>query len=417
MNLRPPTSPPPPGLPDARRNPWGPLAAGTPGPALLDALRTARRNRNLLLLRVAHRHHRADPDWAAAVALLAEVRRARPEAHAELWGGPEAGAWLARLAATGPAAGEDTTAGRLPPDLARFAAAAALRAGLPFRIRVPVAHGTALVLPGTGAAVFAAPGPRTAVVHRDASGAFVVRDGAPPLPLRAAGGAGEGGAGRWWPVPRLRLGPHATVRLDALDPLRLGGPAPLPPRPLAPDEETAWRRRLRAAWLLLTERHPGRAHTIAETLRVVVPLAGTDANGWRSASFADATGLAALSPVDDPAELAADLVHETQHSLLYAAMDLAALLHAPPGARAEAPWSPRPRPPAALLHGASAFLVTAAFWRTERQLGNPAAERPYTHWRHTAGSALATLAAHEEWTTEEGRGLLGALRALLASWD
>ncbi|MFI9005390.1 aKG-HExxH-type peptide beta-hydroxylase [Streptomyces sp. NPDC053541] len=430
MNLRPPASAPasPSGLPDARQGPWGPLAAGTPGPALLDALRTARRNRNLLLLRVAHRHHRADPDWAAAVALLAEVRRARPAVHAELWGGPEAGAWLARLAAAGPPAGGDTT-GHLPADLARFAAAAALRAGLPFRIRVPVAHGTALVLPGTGAAVFAAPGPRTAIVHRDASGAFVVRDGAPPLPLRAAGasgvagvagvagGAGDGGAGRWWPVPRLRLGPHAAVRLDTLDPLRLGGPDPLPPRPIAPDEETAWRRRLHAAWRILTERHPERARTIAQTLRVVVPLAGADANGWRSASFADATGLAALSPVDDPVELAADLVHETQHSLLYAAMDLAALLHAPHGARAEAPWSPRPRPPAALLHGASAFLVTAAFWRTERRLGNPAAERPYTHWRHTAGSALATLAAHQEWTTEEGRRLLGALRALLASWD
>ncbi|MEU7031930.1 HEXXH motif-containing putative peptide modification protein [Streptomyces sp. NPDC046275] len=421
MNLRPPSSPPssPSGLPDARRDPWGPLAAGTPGPALLDALRTARRNRNLLLLRVAHRHHRADPDWAAAVALLAEVRRARPAVHAELWGGPEAGAWLARLAAAGPPAGGDTT-GRLPADLARFAAAAALRAGLPFRIRVPVADGTALVLPGTGAAVFAAPGPRTAVVHRDASGAFVVRDGAPPLPLRAAaasGGAGDGGAGRWWPMPRLRLGPHATVRLDTLDPLRLGGPDPLPPRPLTLDEETGWRQRLHAAWHILTERHPDRARTITETLRVVVPLAGADANGWRSASFADATGLAALSPVDDPVELAADLVHETQHSLLYAAMDLAALLHAPPGARAEAPWSPRPRPPAALLHGASAFLVTAAFWRTERRLGNPAAERPYTHWRHTADSALATLAAHREWTTEEGRRLLGALRALLASWD
>ncbi|MFF8597972.1 aKG-HExxH-type peptide beta-hydroxylase [Streptomyces sp. NPDC015232] len=428
MNLRPPSSRPssPPssasGLPDARQGPWGPLAAGTPGPALLDALRTARRNRNLLLLRVAHRHHRADPDWAAAVALLAEVRCARPEVHAELWGGPEAGAWLARLAAAGPSAGEDT-AGRLPSGLARFAAAAALRAGLHFRIRVPVADGTALVLPGTGAAVFAAPGPRTAVVHRDAGGALVVRDGAPPLPLagaagvaRASGEAGEAGSGRWWPVPRLRLGPHATVRLDTLDPLRLGGPVPLPPRPLAPDEEAAWRRRLHDAWRILTERHPERARTVAGALRVVVPLAGTDANGWRSASFADATGLAALSPVDDPVALAADLVHEVQHSLLYAAMDLAALLHAPPGARAEAPWSPRPRPPAALLHGASAFLVTAAFWRTERRLGNPAAERPYTHWRHTADSALATLAAHEEWTTEEGRRLLGALRALLASW-
>jgi HEXXH motif-containing protein len=152
-------------------------------------------------------------------------------------------------------------------------------------------------------------------------------------------------------------------------------------------------------------------------LRVLVPLAGEDGTGWRSASFGDATGLVALSPVDDPAELAADLVHETQHSLLYAAMDLVELLDAPPGARADAPWSDRPRPPAALLHGGSAFLVTAGYWRTELRLGNPAARRPYEHWRRTAATALTTLAAHEEWTTDEGKRLLDALRTVLTSWE
>ncbi|MBL3669185.1 hypothetical protein JL475_24975 [Streptomyces sp. M2CJ-2] len=402
-----------------RQDFWEPLAAGAPGPAVLAALRTARRNRNLLLLRVAHQCHRADPHWAAAVALLAEVRRARPEVFAELLGDPEAGAWLARH--SHPRTPEGVTVrgtDREPaPGLARFAAAAALRAGLRFRIRVPVANGTALVLPGLGAVLFPDPGPCAATVLCDGSGAAAVRDGERPVPIHGASAAAPDGTGGWFPVPRLRLGGRAAVRLDTLDPLRLGGPAPLQPRPLSPAEHAGWGHRLDGAWHLLTARHPERAETVAEVLRVLVPLTGEDGTGWRSASFGDATGLVALSPVDDPAELAADLVHETQHSLLYAAMDLVELLDSPPGARADAPWSDRPRPPAALLQGGSAFLVTAGFWRTELRLGNPAARRLYEHCRRTAAAALATLTAHDDWTTEEGRRLLGALHAVLASWE
>lgn len=398
---------------------WESLAAGAPGPAVLAALRTARRNRNLLLLRIAHRCHRTDSHWAAAVALLAEVRRARPEVFAELIGGPEAGAWLARHARPpAPEGGAVCGTDREPAaGLARFAAAAALRAGLRFRIRVPVADGTALVLPGLGAALFPGPGPRAATVLCDGSGASAVRDGERPVPIHGAPVAGPDGTGGWFPVPRLRLGGRAAVRLDTLDPLRLGGPVPLPPRPLPPAEQAGWVHRLDGAWRMLTERHPERADAVAEVLRVLVPLTGEDGTGWRSASFGDAIGLVVLSPVDDPAELAAALVHEVQHSLLYAAMDLVELLDSPPGARADAPWSDRPRPPAALLQGGSAFLVTAGFWRTELRLGNPAAGRLYEHWRRTAATALATLTAHDDWTTEEGRWLLGALRAVLASWE
>ncbi|MET9672258.1 HEXXH motif-containing putative peptide modification protein [Streptomyces sp. NPDC006482] len=394
---------------------WRPLAAGVPGPAVLAALRTARRNRNLLLLRVAHRRYRSDPRWAAAVALLAEVRRARPEVFADVLGGPEAGAWLGRHARprTPEGGAVHDADGEPAAGLARFAAAAALRAGIRFRVGVPVADGTALVLPGLGAVLFPEPGPPTATVLRDRSGAAVVRDGGErPVAIH-----GVGGGGGWFPLPRIRLGERATVRLDSLDPLRLGGPPALPPRLLSPAEHTGWARRLDASWRVLTDRHPERAETVAEVMRVLVPLTGEDGTGWRSASFGDAAGLVVLSPVDDPVELAADLVHETQHSLLYAAMDLVELLDSPPGARADAPWSDRPRPPAALLHGGSAFLVTAGFWRTELRLGNPAARRPYEHWRRTAAAAVAVLTAHDDWTTEDGRRLLGALRAVLASWS
>ncbi|MFG3040924.1 aKG-HExxH-type peptide beta-hydroxylase [Streptomyces sp. NPDC048330] len=408
---------------------WEGLAAGTPGPEVLAALRTARRNRNLLLLRAAHDRHRAERHWSEAVSLLGEVRRVRPDVFADLLGGPEAGAWLARQA-------QRSWSGRPAPStadapvtgLARFAAAAALRAGVDFRIRVPVAEGSTVVLPGLGAAFLPDSGPGTATVVRDRQGAGLVRAGDRPVGLDgvtdegadAAGGAGttQGDDGPvWHPLPRVRLADGVTVRLDSLDPLRLGTATERPPRPLPPAERAAWEQRLAAAWQVLVERHPARAETVAGTLRVVVPLPGERGTGWRSASFGDATGLAALSAIDSPVELAADLVHEGQHSLVYALTDLLTLLDAPPGSRTGVPWSDLPRPPAALLQGAAAFLVTAGFWREERERGSSAAGRPYAHWRRTARTAVASLAARPDWTTTDGRRLLDAMGGVLDSWE
>ncbi|WP_037859176.1 HEXXH motif domain-containing protein [Streptomyces sp. NRRL S-340] len=382
---------------------WHQLARGTPDGATVRLLRTARASRNLLLLRALHEDPRGGPGRARAVALLAAVRHRAPAVFDDLITDPAAGTALA----------EAVRAGR-PGPVGALAVAAGHRAGLTFRLDVPVHDGT-LRLPGLGRAALA-PHARAAHVAGGPQGTTVTAHGpgttvtvtVPDAPGRTAPG--------WAPLPHLTLagpGPRLRLRLDSHPSLDDPGPPPA-------GELARWRERLGAAWRHLAARHPDRADAVRGTVRAVVPLpprapAGTSGR-WLSASFSDAYGLVALAPLDDPAELAAALVHETQHSLLYALQDLTRLLDAPPGARGHAPWSERPRPPSALLQGASAFLVTAAFWRTEAALGDRAAHAPYERWRRTVRRAADEL-ERGGWLTENGHLLLRALRDVLAEWD
>ncbi|MEV1067805.1 HEXXH motif-containing putative peptide modification protein [Streptomyces sp. NPDC050263] len=385
---------------------WRQIARGTPDPATLRLLRTARAGRDLLLLRALHHDARGTAGWDAAVAVLAAVRRHTPAVFDALISDPATGTVLAAAVRGG---------GR--EEVVALAAVAGHRAGLPFRLRTPVRDG-ALVLPGLGRAVLG-PGGGTACVERGAYGTTVTAGGrraavhVPDVPGAAAPG--------WEPEPLLRLtarGARLTLRLTphgrAAERRGPGGAD-------GPDDADRWRDRLGAAWDRLADRHPDRADTVRGTVRAVADLASAPSTPtaparWRSASFSDAFGLVALAPLDAPAELAAALVHETQHSLLYALQDLTPLLDAPPGAHGTAPWSDRPRPPSALLHGAAAFLVTAGFWRTEAACGEPAARAPYERWRDTVRRACDEL-DRGGWLTTSGRLLLDAVREVLAEWE
>lgn len=410
---------------------WRQIARGTPDPGTLRLLATARAGRNLLLLRALHHGPRTP-----GIEILATAHRHAPAVFDALIQDPATGALLA-----------DAVRGGRPGAVTLLAAAAGHRAGLPFRLDVPVRDGT-LVLPGLGHTTLA---PRTAtarvsrgplgptVIAADALTPVTVPDGpgdttAGRLPVSAEGGpdpdsgrapvswerAGDT-APRWTPAPGLRFAAHGSrwaVRLDSHGPPPLGAagkPAPLGAAG-EPPALARWRWRLGAAWAWLAERHPDRARSLRGTVRAVVPLAPGPPGAWLSASFGDAVGLVALAPLDEPAELAAALVHETQHSLLYALQDLTRLLDAPPGTHGPAPWSGRPRPPSALLQGAAAFLATAGFWRTEAAHGNPAAHAPYERWRRTARRAAAEL-ARGGWLTADGHRLVDALLDVLTEWD
>ncbi|WP_225829976.1 HEXXH motif-containing putative peptide modification protein [Streptomyces sp. NK08204] len=380
---------------------WQRIARGTPDPGTLGLLRTARTGRNLLLLRALHEKLHGEPGWRAAVTLLAEVRRHSPALFGRHLADPAAGAVLAEAVRTA-----------LPGSVPALAAVAGHRADLPFRLDAH-AHGGGLVLPGLGRARVGA-GPATVRRERGADATVVLAPGArievPDPPGRPAPG--------WEPVPRIHLSTGGATLAVRLDPHALPHPGTGRHGPGEPDR---WRGRLAAAWELLVTRHPERATAVGATVRAVAPLgAQAYAPGarrpWRSASFSDAFGLVALAPQDDPAELAAALVHETQHSLLYALQDLTRLLDAPPGARGRAPWSDRPRPPSALLQGVCAFLVTAGFWRTEAARGNRAATTPYERSLHIARTAAGEL-ARGDWLTAHGRLLLDAVHDVLAEWD
>ncbi|MEU5598021.1 HEXXH motif-containing putative peptide modification protein [Streptomyces sp. NPDC020298] len=371
---------------------WRQVARGTPDPGTLRLLAAARAGRNLLLLRALHQGLRTP-----GTEILATARRHAPAVFDALIQDPATGLLLA-----------DAVRGGRHDAVAVLAAAAGHRAGIPFRLDVPVRDGT-LVLPGLGHTTLA-PYTTTARVTRAPHGPTVVTADA-HTPVTVPDGPGDGTAG-WTPVPRLRFvaqGAQWAARLDSHGPPPLG--AAQEPPALA-----RWRGRLGAAWAWLAERHPDRAGTVRGTVRAVAPLAPGPPARWLSASFGDAVGLVALAPLDDPAELAAALVHEAQHSLLYALQDLTRLLDAPPGTRGPAPWSERPRPPSALLQGAAAFLATAGFWRTEAAHGNPAAHAPYERWRGTARRAAQQLGP-AGWLTADGQRLVDALLDVLTEWD
>ncbi|MFF3334626.1 HEXXH motif-containing putative peptide modification protein [Streptomyces sp. NPDC002888] len=378
---------------------WRQIARGTPDPGTLRLLRTARAGRDLLLLRALHQEARGTAGWDTGIAVLTAVRRHAPGVFDSLLSDPATGTVLAAA-----------VRGDGPDEVVALAAVAGHRAGLPFRLRVPVRDGT-LVLPGLGHAVLG-PGSDTVRVERTPYGTTVTAPGGRTA-VRVPDRPGEAAPG-WEPAPVVLLtayGARLTLRLDSQGPLgaRVG-----------PAEADRWRDRLGGAWERLVSRHPDRAAAVRGTVRAVAPLApGPSVPGarapWLSASFSDAFGLVALAPLDDPAELAAALVHETQHSLLYALQDLTRLLDAAPGALGNAPWTDRPRPPSALLQGAAAFLVTASFWRTEATHGHPTAPAPYDRWRHTAHRAADEL-AHHNWLTTSGRLLLDAMREVLAEW-
>ncbi|UXY31369.1 aKG-HExxH-type peptide beta-hydroxylase [Streptomyces sp. HUAS TT20] len=379
---------------------WRQIAHGTPDPAVLRLLRAARASRNLLLLRALHNDPRSSADRGPASALLAAVRGRAPAVFDALITDPATGVLLA-----------DAVRGGRFDTVPVLAAVAGHRARIPFRLEIPVRDGT-LALPGLGH-VTVPPDTVTARVERGAYGTTVTAPAA-PAPVRIPDRPQDGAPG-WTPLPRLRFtaqGRRWTVRLDTD---AVAGPAVDGP-PGAEGSLPDGPRRLGAAWELLVARHPGRADAVRGTVRAVVPLAPRPDAPWLSASFSDAFGLVALAPLDDPADIAAALVHETQHSLLYALQDLTPLLEAPPGTRGAAPWSDRPRPPSALLHGAAAFLVTSAFWRTESAHGNGVARAPHERWRRTAH-----LAAHElargDWLTANGHRLVDALLKVLGEWD
>ncbi|MGW0080433.1 aKG-HExxH-type peptide beta-hydroxylase [Streptomyces sp. NPDC003393] len=418
---------------------WRQIARGTPDAGTLSVLRTARAGRNLLLLRAAHQASRTTPEdggrdcgtgISAPSALLAAVRQRAPAVFEALVTDPAAGVLLA----------DAVRGGRRDP-VAVLAAVAAHRAGMSFRLELPVRHG-AVDLPGLGRATLE-PAAATAYVTRDSHGTTTVTVPGTPTAVRIPDSpnlshprdpqdmqdvllpsdpAAEPAPG-WEPAPHILLparrpGPTPVIRLDAHGPLDVDTP-----RPLRAHEVARWRDRLGAAWELLAARHPDRADAVRGTVRAVVPLGplppgppGGTRGAWLSASFSDAYGLVALAPLDDPADLAAALVHETQHSLLYALQDLTRLLDAPPGARGYAPWSDGPRPPSALFQGAAAFLATAGFWRREAVLGHPVARAPYQRWRRTARVACDEL-ERGGWLTDTGHRLLHALRDVLAEWD
>ncbi|MFT7869963.1 MULTISPECIES: HEXXH motif domain-containing protein [Amycolatopsis] len=399
------------------------IARGDGGPGLVGKLRAAERSRRLLLLRglvevgtKSEDLYLPLPSPETAWDLLARVERAAPQELETILSHPYTGTW----------AGYTTrlylhdVAGVCPfwvhlGYVHCLAAAAAVRAGISFEVELPVWRGN-VVLPTLGLAHLPAEAPYSVATIRSSHGVVEIRNrhSVVRLPVQpysdAPGWSGLRKAVVWSDDHRL------AVRLDDLDPYR-GLYEPIPPERLRPVEVESWRTVLDGAWRLLTRHLPGIAEAMSAGLDSLVPA---PAMPFRlpSASTGEAFGSAIVAYGEDPATLAAALVHEFQHIRLGGLLHLVRISEDDPRERLYAPWRPDPRPIAGVLHGIYAFLGVTSFWRAlaEAQPGHQLAAFEFALWREGVWRTLVTVRTDES-LTPAGRRFLDGVAAKLQPWQ
>ncbi|QKV81570.1 HEXXH motif domain-containing protein [Amycolatopsis sp. Hca4] len=393
------------------------LAAGRGGSAALDVLRTADRSRRLLLLCGLVERAATDPRLTgpltspeAAWDLLVRAQQADFRSLERILAHPYTGSWAGyttRLI-------EQDLTGECPlwvhyGYLYTLAATAAIHAGLDFTIRVPVWDGT-VVLPTLGAARLSEERGFTIAEVRGEAGDFTIRDErscvAPTQPA-------------WSPLRTFRFETRDRVldlRLDDLDPHR-GLYHPIPPARLPETESANWRNLLGEAWSLIVEHLPEYAEVLPTGLMSIVPEPAVPFR-LPSASTGEAFGSAVIAAPDEPAALAAALVHEFQHIRLGALLQLARLHDDDRTQRLYAPWREDPRPLGGLVHGIYAFFGVSAFWRalSRARPDDLLAAFEFAHWRIQSWRTLEAI-RDDSSLTDEGRRFLEELAAVLGPWQ
>ncbi|MCY0931542.1 HEXXH motif-containing putative peptide modification protein [Streptomyces sp. H27-H1] len=328
-------------------------------------VRGVRRDRRLRLLRELGELRGARAGEAAEHwALLREAGRRDPRAVGDVVHYPATGVWaeetLSRL----------RTRDGPPADLGHLgalAAAAALRAGITFKITLRPGHGR-LVLPTLGLLRPARPG---------------------PLALTE---------GSWDPDDPDALALHALpdgrTALDDLDPYRAPGAVPAARR-LTPKGHKRWDTQWSGALTLLRRYDTARAEEAGLLLRCVVPLSGSSRSHGAALPAAVGSVLARAQP---PPTLAATLVYEVQHGKLAALTEVLELHTADRSARYWAPWRADPRPLEGLLRGAYAHLGLAGYWQRAALYGARGAWAQYARVRAQVAAVLPVLAGCPELT-------------------
>ncbi|GAA2681456.1 MULTISPECIES: aKG-HExxH-type peptide beta-hydroxylase [Actinosynnema] len=339
----------------------------------------------------------ADRAWHVLVA----ADDADPDSTADVLLSPPVGLWLVRALrrlALGLTAGP-----RARPDLGALsavAAASALRAGVPFQLDVPVAHGV-VTLPTVGWFTLP-PGPAddrpTHLPLRHDGGRFAL-DTPPSAPEAAF---------QRLDAHRCGTGEHPlTAVLEDVDPHR-AFTDPVPPAPLDETGRARWTALLDRAWELLERCAPDHAAELSGGPLTLVPPTGAEHDGSSSAA---AFGAVALPEAATATELAELLVRERQHGKLSALTGLVRLHDADATPSFHAPWRDDPRPLGAVLHGIYALTGVAELWHGLRA-GLPADQRADAEYafalrRAQVRAAMGTVLNAPE-LTAEGRALLAA---------
>ncbi|WP_406328756.1 HEXXH motif domain-containing protein [Streptomyces sp. NBC_00203] len=376
------------------------VAAGCGGAGALRLLARAEHSRRLACVYAVTAAAR---DTGGAVAqeaeraweLLVAARNAAPDAAAAVLTHPSAGPALFGLLARLTQRRE----GAQPPVhwFTTLAAAAAVRAGLPMRVRWPAA-GPWVALPSLGRAHFpgARPGERVEVRVGDDGRARIAVPGSAlvPGPVTVPRDSYRS-KGRWRGAHLLTvLDTDAPLLLDPLDPSCFPH-AEGRPGDLGADEVRRWASVARDACRLLRADHPETYAELAAGPRLLVPLTGT-ARGSVSGSSAETFGCVAMSLPPTGTVFAVTMAHEMQHNKFAALLHLFDLFEAGGQELYYAPWRSDPRPLLGLFHGAYAHLGVAQFWNRRRETEPDAALRAAAHlrfarWRSATREATLVL--------------------------
>ena len=383
------------------------LAAGYGDPAAMAVLRSVESSRVRLLL-AAIVEHVDDRDGAGE--LLTRITRQHRNVADEVLAHPFVSAWatrcLRRLRSDQPQGAELDYLGAL-------AGAAAMRAGLDFKLTVSTRNGQ-LALPTVGLAYGLGSGPATLV----GTGAELVIEGSAdtvtvPAPFTVD-------SIFWCARRELTADSPAgllTVTVEDLDPYRtcfgLRAADRLPP--------AAFRRMAKLfaeAWELIGAHHPRQAAAMRVVLRSLVPLVAPPA-GSISAAAKNAFGSIAVSLPADGARLALLMIHEVQHVKLSGLLNFIDLYASKERQMHHAPWRADPRPLGALLQGTYAHVGVTDYWRTRRRFSHGTDARTahfeFAYWLEQTRRAADTLLRSGE-LTSDGERFVTRLGATLDAW-
>lgn len=344
-------------------------------PELLARLADGQRTRRLLLLRaLLDAADEAPAPTAARVRehwqLLESAERSAQGAVHRVVHYPLVGTWAAhslRLLLRGAAAGPTDGLAHL----GAIAAAAAARAGMAFRLRLPSKGGTlslptlgALRCPGSAHVTISGTGDRLRLTPDRGRTAEIRRGSGDHAPWRS-------GDSRWRPLMHLG-GVSRPVALDDTDHYRLGDSDGATPSGTSLDrrQQERWQHVWHETLPMLQVGGDQRPTDLDALLDCVVPLADRSAGSphspgvtHRSGTRRDAFGAMLSSRPSEPQWFAATLVHELQHAKLSALSELVPLHTADNQPRHWAPWRPDPRPFEGLFHGCYAHLALSDHWQ------------------------------------------------------
>nr|WP_042186034.1 HEXXH motif domain-containing protein [Kibdelosporangium sp. MJ126-NF4]CEL17038.1 Transcriptional regulator [Kibdelosporangium sp. MJ126-NF4]CTQ91732.1 Transcriptional regulator [Kibdelosporangium sp. MJ126-NF4] len=345
--------------------------------------------------------------------LLTALDELAPDVVESLLMHPSTGVWLVRTLRALLGSGDLQEAHYLR----CVAAAAAIRAGHPCRLLVPVIHGT-VSLPTVGHARVPARSANDFAELRVEPGETSLHFGNDIEPIQISVGTASPG---FLPARHHRAsacGIDLRVEIDDHSPYREFA-NPDKPDPLSTAEWDDWNDLFDRAWNVLTQRHRGYAEELSAGLVAVAPVRGKQ--GFTGSSSNPAFGAVALSPKESGAALAEVLIHELQHSKLNAVLELVPLRQEHAERWWYAPWRADPRPLVGLLHGIYAFVSVVEFWRDQRHHAADASTSPegdfaFAYRRLQVRTAVDALASASE-LTEAGAQLVAAVSDRLAACE